>query len=121
MGWDTGYTIMEHTVITLYDSDILTKELLDKVMEPFKGTDCDSGGSRDLLSKDGLTVEQIICKTMEPEQYEDVITNPKYYEEDLEYYKDEPELLKDSSVLWKINEKASTLFNSIWCDKWKMW
>ncbi|MCU6746330.1 hypothetical protein OCV51_01430 [Faecalicatena acetigenes] len=104
MGWNTGYRIMEQTVIEVYNAGILTPNLLEKLMEPYKHTDCDSGGSRDLKANDGLGVEEIICKVMEPEKYKDVIKNPKYYE-------GEPER-------WESNEKAYELFYSIWNGKW---
>lgn len=107
MGWNAGYTIMEHTVVTLYDKGLLTAEILDAVMEPYKGKDCDSGGSADLKAKDGLGVEEIICKTMEPEKYKDVIENPKYYEGEKE--------------CWKSNERAYDLFQSIWSGNWGIW
>ena len=104
MGWNAGYTIMEHTVITLYDRHLLTKEILEAVMEPYKGTNCDSGGSCNLKAKDGLGVEEIIRKTMCPQKYQDVIDHPKYY-------KNEPER-------WQSNEKAYDLFHKIWHVHW---
>lgn len=107
MGWNTGYRIMEHTVIVAYNADVLTPELLDALMEPYKGTDCDSGGSMDLKSKDGLGVEEIICKVMEPEKYADVIEHPEYYEDDPE--------------TWRSNKRAYELFESIWRGKWGIW
>lgn len=107
MGWNTGYRIMEQTVIAVYNTGSLTAKLLDQLMEPYKGTDCDSGGSEDLKSEDGLGVEEIICKVMEPEKYRDAIENPKYYE-------GEPEA-------WSSNEKACDLFDSIWRERWRIW
>lgn len=99
MGWNAGYTIMEQTVVALYDNNLLTKEIFNTVMEPYKDTDCDSGGSYHLKVKDGLGVEEIICKTMCPEQYEDVIKHPKYY--------------PNESHKWSSNERAYELFQSI--------
>lgn len=107
MGWNAGYTEMEKTVMLAYDSGTLTVELLDKIMEPYKGTDCDSGGSMNLLSRDGLCVEEIICKIMKPEEYEDVVKHPKYYEGE------EP--------CWNSNERAYDLFDSIWRGMWGIW
>lgn len=63
MGWNTGYTIFEATVVGAYDLGKLDKELLAVLMEPYRGTDIDSGGSEDLESKDGKGVEQIVVET----------------------------------------------------------
>lgn len=89
MGWNTGYTIFEATVVGAYDLGKLDKALLEVLMEPYRGTDIDSGGSADLESKDGKRVEQIVIETFglempkKPEgEYDD---NPdawdKYHEE----------------------------------------
>lgn len=75
---------MEKTVIELYNAGNLTKGLLDTIMEPYKGTDCDSGGSRDLKAKDGKGVEEVICYIMDPEKYTDVIEKPEYYPDEEE-------------------------------------
>lgn len=64
MGWNTGYTIFESTVVGAYDLGKLDKELLAVLMEPYRGTDIDSGGSSDLESKDGKDVEQIVIEVM---------------------------------------------------------
>lgn len=63
MGWNQGYTIFEQTVIAAYDQGKLDKELLSTLMEPYRGTDIDSGGRHGLLSKDGKEVEQIVIET----------------------------------------------------------
>lgn len=63
MGWNTGYTIFEATVVGAYDLGKLDKALLEVLMEPYRGTDIDSGGSADLLSKDGKGVERIVVET----------------------------------------------------------
>lgn len=62
MGWNTGYTIFEETVIGAYDLGKLDKPLLSVLMEPYRGSDIDSGGSQDLTSKDGLSVEEVVIK-----------------------------------------------------------
>lgn len=110
MGWNKGYTIMENTVVNLYDSGVLTSDLLNKIMEPYKRTDCDSGGSHDLKSKNGLCVEEIICKTMKPKEYKEVIENPKWYEGE------EPKT--ECHDKWRSNEAAHDLFSSIWRGMW---
>ena len=105
MGWNEGYQIMEHTVVALYNAGVLTAALLDQVMIPYKGTDCDAGGSEDVKAHDGLGVEEIICLVMEPDAYRDVIEHPVYW---------------PASELpgWATNERAGDLFESIWRDRW---
>lgn len=63
MGWNTGYTIFESTVVGAYDLGKLDKALLKVLMEPYRDSDIDSGGSNELLSKDGKGVEQIVIET----------------------------------------------------------
>lgn len=63
MGWNEGYTIFEATVIGAYDLGKLDKALLTVLMEPYRDTDIDSGGSRDLTARDGKKVEQIVIET----------------------------------------------------------
>lgn len=118
MGWNSGFKVMEKTVITAYDENILTSEILDKIMSPYKGTDCDSGGSQNLLSKDDLCVEEIICKIMKPEEYQKAVDNPVWiddFEENREIY------LENNNWKYIANDKLTELFNSIWRDIWKIW
>ena len=63
MGWNSGYTIFEATVVGAYDLGLLSKDLLCVLMEPYRGSDIDSGGSHDLVAKDGLDVKEIVVKT----------------------------------------------------------
>lgn len=63
MGWNKGYTIFESTVVGAYDLGKLDKELLTVLMEPYRNSDIDSGGSCDLKSKDGKGVAQIVVET----------------------------------------------------------
>ena len=51
------------TVVGAYDLGKLDKDLLAVLMEPYRNTDIDSGGSRELESKDGKGVEQIVVET----------------------------------------------------------
>lgn len=67
MGWNQGYTIFESTVIGAYDLGKLDKDLLRVLMEPYRDSDIDPGGCRDLRSKDGLDVEEVVFKIMEVE------------------------------------------------------
>lgn len=63
MGWNTGYTIFEATVIGSYDLGKLDRALLTVLMEPYRGSDIDSGGSRGLQSFGGKDVMQIVVET----------------------------------------------------------
>jgi len=104
MGWNEGYRIMEQQVVTLYDMGLLNKEVLNTIMQPYCGTDIDSGGSQNLRAKDGKDVEKIIVFIMEPEKYreatEGFVPDPK-----------EPE--------W--NGKLSDLWYEITRREWKFW
>lgn len=64
MGWNTGYTIFEATVIGAYDLGKLDKEMLDVLMKPYRGSDIDSGGRTDLETRDGKGVEQVVIETL---------------------------------------------------------
>ena len=85
MGWNHGYTIFEATVIGAYNLGKLDKDLLGVLMEPYRGSDIDSGGSHDLKSGDGKDVVQIVIETWgltmptKPDDDEDVLE--EYYEE----------------------------------------
>lgn len=63
MGWNTGYTIFEATVMGAYALGTLDKALLSVLMAPYRDTDIDSGGSQGLTSADGKRVEQIVIET----------------------------------------------------------
>ena len=63
MGWNSGYTVFEATVVGAYNLGKLDKALLAVLMAPYRDTDIDSGGSCDLKSKDGKGVEQIVIET----------------------------------------------------------
>jgi len=101
---------MERSLISLYDTGVLTKTVLEAVMEPYKETDCDSGGSFNLRTNDGLGVEQVICKIMEPEKYDSVLKNPAWYEGE------EPESGHNHG--WDSNRAGKDLFWSIWNGHW---
>ena len=68
MGWNQGYTIVEATVVGAYDLGKLDKKLLTVLLEPYRNSDIDSGGSRNLKSKDGKSFEQIVVETWGKEQ-----------------------------------------------------
>ena len=63
MGNNAAFTSFEATVIAVYDEGVLSKKLLGKLMEPYRGVDIDHGGMEGTLSKDGLDVEEIVIKT----------------------------------------------------------
>lgn len=63
MGWNRGYTIFEATVVGAYDLGKLDKALLGVLMEPYRGSDIDSGGEVGLSAKDGLGIREIVIKT----------------------------------------------------------
>lgn len=118
MGWNSGFTAMEFNVISVYNTGTLDAAILDVIMEPYKGTDCDSGGSQNLLSKDGLCVEEIICKTMFPEEYQRAVECPVWiddFEENKEIY------LENNNWKYIANDSLTNLFNIIWRDMWRIW
>jgi hypothetical protein len=69
MGWNSGYTIFEETVIGAYNLGRLNPALLRVLMEPYRDTDIDSGGSCDLKTNDGMTVEEVVVAIMEPAKW----------------------------------------------------
>lgn len=91
MGWNSGYTVYEETVISIYDSCYnLTPNTLKAVLAAYQGTDIDHGGCRDLKSKDGLTADEIVIKTF----------RPKFWSE----YKNH-RVNDDSAEFWEWNER----------------
>lgn len=78
MGWNTGYTIFEATVVGVYDLGKLDKKMLTVLMEPYRNRDIDSGGKKGLVSKDGKEAEQVVIEawgldmpTKPPGEYDD--------------------------------------------------
>ena len=77
---------MEETVMGLYRINKLTVKVLKVVMEPYRGTDIDSGGSADLKAKNGLEVPDIVIKLLDPKTFKKlepmrlaVMKHPKDY------------------------------------------
>ncbi len=66
MGWNSAYTIIEAQVVNVYNLGKLDKETLKAMISPFQGTDIDSGGSRDLKTKDGKSFEDIVIEMLCP-------------------------------------------------------
>lgn len=115
MGWNVGYTIIENTVVTLYDEGVLNKDILEKFIDPFIGCDVDHGGEMGLKAKDGLNADAIICKIMNPEGYKNAIENPVLEDNTSE----EDKNLAIFSV-WE-NNALSEVFDQIWYKDWGMY
>lgn len=62
MGWNEGYRLLEETVIRVYDLGKLDEPMVEALLEPYRGSDIDSGGSRDLRTKDGKSMKEVICE-----------------------------------------------------------
>jgi hypothetical protein len=69
MGWNEGYTILEQTVVGVYDLGKLDESMLRVLMEPFRGSDIDHGGCMGMVSKDGLSCDEIVVKIMDPKAW----------------------------------------------------
>lgn len=89
---------MEETVMGLYKINKLTVPVLKAVLEPYRGTDIDSGGSADLKAKNGLEVPDIVIKLLDPKTFKKlepmrlaVMKHPKDYKKRTE----EQELLQE--------------------------
>jgi hypothetical protein len=67
MGWNEAYTILESAVISAYDLGKLDETLLRALMEKYRNSDIDHGGSADLQAKDGLNCDEIIVKILRPD------------------------------------------------------
>ncbi len=97
MGDNSAYTYMEANMIAAYDAG-LRGEQLAPFMEPYRGTDIDSGGRCGLVTQDGLDIDAVILSQFAPEKYaelkarqpeEDLIEEyPTPYDEWVEEYSD---------------------------------
>lgn len=104
---------IEEQVINMYNNGKLSAAILDELVAPYKGDAKISEKSCKLKSDDGLNYKQIICKTMKPNEYADVMENPRYvccFPNELEG--------KDENQLWLYNIRADWLFDSIWRGMW---
>lgn len=97
MGWNQGYEIIEKQVVTLYDLGVLNKEVLNAIIEPFSGTDLDSGGSEGLKSKDGKSFENIVCFIMDECRYNKAVENFIPDEDEPDWNEDLYDLYKEIS------------------------
>jgi hypothetical protein len=74
MGWQGGFAMMEALVIQNYDRNMLTKDLLNILMLPYKNSDCDPAGSQNLRTHNGKNIHEVICEVMSPTEYQAVVT-----------------------------------------------
>lgn len=132
MGWNAGFKIMEETVISLYDRNLLTREILDAVMQPYVDTDTDSGAGGGLKAADGLGAEEIICKVMEPEKYAliPVLTGDKpdcilFDPENAKYYSLGLELYRYDTWEAALKNKRELDVYGLWLEitrrEWQLW
>ena len=87
MGNNAAYSTFEYTVVTIYDHGVLTLELLDALARDYTGMDIDAGGSRDLTTKDGKTLEEVSIGLVDP-QWKPVKRDDKHYS-DPEFWEDD--------------------------------
>jgi len=78
---------MEETVMGAYNAGLLKVRLLKILLEPYRGTDIDSGGSQDLKAKNGLEVPDIVIKLLAPDKFKKLepmrlalLKHPKKYD-----------------------------------------
>lgn len=63
MGWNTGFEIMEMTVMGAYKLGVLDKKLLTVLMKPYAGSDIDSGGRVGIRVR-GKEIEDVVCEVL---------------------------------------------------------
>lgn len=82
MGNNAAYSTFEHTIVTLYDKGVLDLGLLDTLAKNLTGESPDSGGSRNLKTKDGKNLELVCIGLVDPEWTpESKVNSDDYYEE----------------------------------------
>lgn len=69
MGWNAAYTALESNVIAAYDMGKLDEPLLRILMEPYRNSDIDHGGSKRVVSRDGKSCDEIIVEVLVPEDH----------------------------------------------------
>ena len=69
MGNNASFNVLAEQTVSLYNKQLLTKEILVCLLEPFRGTDIDTGDSDFYIAEDGKESLEIICSVMEPEEY----------------------------------------------------
>jgi len=85
VGDNAAYRVFEYQVVNFYDLGILTSEVLDILAEPHRDSDIDPGGSEDLQTKDGLSLAEIVIKTLTPREYKKLARAKKVRTDQLYY------------------------------------
>ena len=67
MGSNYLWTMAESQIVSIYDNGLMTLDTLDAICNAYAGTDIDSGGSRDLETKDGKSMEQVAVELVNPD------------------------------------------------------
>ncbi len=114
MGWNTGYTIYEKTVIEVYNSGALTPELLRTLIEPYQDTDIDHGGSKGLKAHDGLDADEIVVKLLNPEAWEEYLKMPRPPEDPYTWTPEQETM--SSELYWFMYDKGGA-----WREIMKSW
>lgn len=66
------YYIVAEQVIAMHDKKLLTKEILECLLDPFADKEFDFLYA-EYYAKDGLGAAQIICSTLLPEEYGSIV------------------------------------------------
>lgn len=116
MGNNRAYTIFEYTVIGLYDRGVLDLELLNYLGNAHRGTDIDSGGSRDLTTlTESLSLNEVILSVKAPEKYDELRDTYAQLRDD-HPEEDEPWLLPEFDV--EYDEPLHAAVHAITSDEW---
>ena len=62
MGDNSAYTAFESITIGIYNNGMLNATIMKVIMEAWRNSDIDSGGSMGLRTNDGKEVEQVACE-----------------------------------------------------------
>jgi hypothetical protein len=70
VGNKQAFSTFQRTIITLYNHNVLTRDLLDDLAEEWKGTDIDSRGyNPELVASDGKSLQEICVLFIYPREY----------------------------------------------------
>lgn len=109
MGWSSAGKIVSEQVLSLYNSNKLSKETLNSIVKPYIGSDCDTDYFYD-KAEDGKDVHEIICKIMLPTEYEKTVQS-LVFDDDID--EEDKHFINSNNGL--------DLFYKIWRETWKMW
>lgn len=109
MGWSSAGKIISEQILSLYNDNKLSKEILETMVEPYIGSDCDTDYFYD-KANDGKDVHEIICETILPNEYIKVSQNLIFEYDEAE---EDRHFINSSNGL--------NLFYKIWRETWKMW